>query len=145
MFDISLPTANLLFGLSNFSLILGAALVLMGTLGSVWFGGIRERYADQRTSENETKTATALAESARATAEAEKFKESNTRLGVELEKERIERLRLEEKVHPRHLSDAQRNTFAEKLKSSGWKKAEIIWHGTGEPEAYAKDLAGAFE
>jgi hypothetical protein len=145
MFDISLPTANLLLGLSNLSLTVGAALVLIGTLGAVWSGGVRDRYADQRISENETKTATALADSARANAESEKFKESNTRLEVELEKERIERLRLEAKVQPRHLSGAQKSALTEKLKSSGWKNAEIIWHGTGEPEAYARDLASVFE
>ena len=87
----------------------------------------------------------ALADSSRANAEAAKSKENNTQLRVELEKERIERLRLEAKVQPRHLSNAQRQALTEKIKSSDWKNSEIIWHGTGEREAYAKDLASVFE
>lgn len=31
------------------------------------------------------------------------------------------------------------------IRASGWKRAEIIWVGNGEPELYARDLATAFE
>jgi len=103
MFQISLPTANWLYDLSNLSQILGAALVLMGTFGAVWTGHVRDGYADR------------------------------------------ERQQLEAKIVPRHLSDEQKNSLIQKLASTGWKSAEILWHGTGEPEAYARNLALVFE
>jgi hypothetical protein len=34
MFDISLHAANVIYGLSNTALVTGAALVLLGTVGS---------------------------------------------------------------------------------------------------------------
>jgi len=138
MLDISLPTANALFGLSNLALIIGGTLVLTGSVGVFWSGSIRDRFADERARGNETKTAVAVADSARAN-------ESNTRLQLELEKERVERLRLEQRVAPRKLSDEQRTKLVAGLRSSGWNKAEIMWHGAGEPESFARDIASVFE
>jgi hypothetical protein len=103
MLQISLPTANWLYDLSNLSQILGAALVLMGTFGAVWSGHVRDGYADR------------------------------------------ERQQLEAKIVPRHLSDEQRDSLLQKLSSTKWKSAEILWHGTGEPESYARNLALVFE
>lgn len=138
LLDISLPTANSLFGLSNIALIIGGILVLMGSVGVFWSGAIKERYAEERASGNEAETAKAMAESARAN-------ESNTRLKLELEKERNERLRLEKKIAPRTISVRQQKKLSTQFSSMGWEKAEIIWHGAGEPEAFARQFAAAFE
>lgn len=138
LFRVSLSAANSFFTLSNIALIAGGVLVLVGTVGVFWFGGIREHYADQRTKEYEAKAAMAVADSARAN-------ESNTRLRLELEKERTERLRLEQRVAPRRLAADQRTRLISGLQAAGWREGEIMWHGTGEPEAYARDLASAFE
>ena len=145
MFDFSLKSANLLFGLSNVSLIIGGMLVLLGSAGVFWFGGIREKYADIRISGNEAQTASAVAASARANAETAKLTESNTRLKLQLEKERAERLRLEEKVAPRKMSARQHEVLQSRFSESGWVEAEIIWHGTGEPELYADEFVSAFK
>jgi len=64
---------------------------------------------------------------------------------IALEKERTQRQALESKVEPRRLSDQQRALLVSKIRSSGWKHAEIIWHGVGEPEIYARDLSSTFE
>jgi len=138
MLDVPLPAANALFTLSNIVGILGAVFVVAGAIGAFWFGGIRDRYADERISANEAKTATANAQALRLT-------ESNKQLEIELEKERIERLRLEVMVAPRHLTGTQRAALIQKLRTSGWSQAEIIWHGDGEPEAYARDFQAVFE
>ena len=37
------------------------------------------------------------------------------------------------------------NSRSRPLRQYGWRTAEIIWVGNGEPEAYARDLAKAFE
>lgn len=70
MFNISLPQANALYNIANIVLILGAFLVLLGTIIAIWTGGIRERFADERMSNNETETARAKADAAQADAHA---------------------------------------------------------------------------
>lgn len=138
MIDVPLPVANVMFTASNIVGIVGALCVVAGAFGAFWFGGVRDRYADERISANEAETATAKAEGLRIT-------QSNIKLAVELEKERNERLRLEAKIAPRHLTPEQKVALVKTLRGSGWSNAEIIWHGDGEPEAYARDLASAFE
>jgi len=66
IFNISLPTANIIYTLSNLVLGLGALFVLLGTIGAIFSGGIRERFADERISKNEADTATANARAAEA-------------------------------------------------------------------------------
>jgi hypothetical protein len=66
IFDISLPTANIIYTLSNLVLVLGALFVLVGTVGAIFSGGIREHFADERISKNEADTATANARAAEA-------------------------------------------------------------------------------
>jgi hypothetical protein len=70
MIDLSLPQANALYNLANVLLILGALLVLLGTIAAIWTGGIRERFANERLSNNETETARAKADAAKADAHA---------------------------------------------------------------------------
>jgi glycine/D-amino acid oxidase-like deaminating enzyme len=61
------------------------------------------------------------------------------------EKEQSQRQALELKIQPRRLSDQQRTVLTEKIRAAKWKEAEVIWHGAGEPEIYARDLASTFE
>ena len=137
MFHLSLEAANNLFGWSNAALILGAALVFFGTLGAIWTGAERDRYSNERIAANEAQTALANADAAAAQMRAKE-------LEVRLESEQIERLKLERQVHPRSLSEAQRAILTAGIRAAGWKNAEIIWHGVGEAEIYARDLATAF-
>jgi hypothetical protein len=134
---ISLAHANLLNSASNVATIIGGLMTFAGAIGIFWSGGIRDEYADRRASELENATAVARADAAKAN-------ESNTRLQIELERERSERMRLEQQVAPRALTEAQRSEIHAALRQSGWKDAEILWHGAGEPEHYAKDFAATF-
>lgn len=70
MFNLSQTAADGMFGWSNVFLVIGAALVLVGTIGIVWSSGIREKYADERISKNEADTARANADAAQANAKA---------------------------------------------------------------------------
>jgi hypothetical protein len=70
MIDLSLPQANALYNTANVVLILGAFLVLLGTIVAIWTGGIRERFGNERLSNNETETARAKADAAKADAHA---------------------------------------------------------------------------
>jgi hypothetical protein len=64
--NISAQAADSLFNVSNILIVVGTTLALIGAIGVFWSGGIRDRYADIRTSSNETKTALATQEAARA-------------------------------------------------------------------------------
>ena len=66
MLDLSIESANQLYGWSNIALIFGAVAVLAGTIGVIWASAIRERYADHRISQNETDTALAQSVAAKA-------------------------------------------------------------------------------
>jgi Tfp pilus assembly protein PilX len=70
MFGLSLQSANTIYNIANATLVVGAVLVAVGTLTAIWTGGIRERYSDERISNNETETAQARATAAEANARA---------------------------------------------------------------------------
>jgi hypothetical protein len=63
MWEISSASADRLFAISNAVLIIGAAMVLIGTIGAIVLSGFREQFSNARLSDNETKTAQAIAES----------------------------------------------------------------------------------
>jgi hypothetical protein len=63
MWEITSPTADLLFSLSNILLAVGAAAVLIGTIGSITMAGVREHFSNERISANEAATARAIADS----------------------------------------------------------------------------------
>jgi hypothetical protein len=70
MWSVSSPAADLLFSLFNLILIVGAAAVLLGTIGSIKMNAVREMFSNERISANEAATAIATAESDKAKAEA---------------------------------------------------------------------------
>ena len=153
IFDISQPFADALFGWSNVLLTLGAFLVFVGTIGVIWTGGVRERYADERVSRNEAETATAKANAATATENAananertEVLRQSNLKVQSELDKERIERLRLEASIAPRRLSDHQRSSFIYALRSVP-QPLTIEFNVIGDQEAtlYGEAIVAALD
>ena len=122
VFNISQSMADKLFTLSNVFLIIGAALVLIGTVGAIWTSGILGRFADERISNNEVKTAKAIADASLAQAASEKakgeaaianqrtaeFEVKSQQTLLELERERVARLKLEEKLRPRNITQEER-------------------------------------
>lgn len=122
---LSPEVADRAFNSANILLIIGAFLVFASTYVSIRAGSIRDFYSDQRRIENERQTALAKAEAAEANegaelakadaahanASAETTRQSNLKLQIALEKERAERLQLEEKVAPRNLSDTERGAM----------------------------------
>jgi glycine/D-amino acid oxidase-like deaminating enzyme len=51
----------------------------------------------------------------------------------------------QEKMRHRQLSPNQRTLLVSRIPEYSWQSAEIIWVGHGEPEAYARELAKAFQ
>jgi hypothetical protein len=118
--------------------VVGAVLVALGAFFVFRYQRIVDRYTDERISASNATAASAIAESKRLDGE-------NKRLGIQLEQERQQRLLLEQRVEPRHLSDQQEAGLGSAIRGTGWRQAEIIWHGDGEPEFYARELASIFE
>lgn len=74
MLNLSAAAANTIYAISGVLLVLGAVLTVIGTIGAIWSGGIREKYSDERIAANEAQTARANAEAAEALLEAERMK-----------------------------------------------------------------------
>lgn len=151
IFSLSQTAADAVFGYANVALIVGAALVFLGTIGVIWSSGIRERYANERVSRNEAETAIAKADAAKAQENAatanertEILREENLATQRELERERIERLRLEANIAPRRLSKEQRSTLVSELRS-GPQPITIEFTRLGDLEAsmYADAILAA--
>jgi len=121
MFDLSQEMADSVFGLSNIALTIGAALVLVGTAGAFWSGGIRDKYSDERITSNEAKTAQAVAEAAQANQRAEE--------------ERLARVKIEERLAPRSLTAAQEAGFQNKLSKFEGTSLDILIYGGGSEDA----------
>jgi hypothetical protein len=85
MWNVSSSLADTLFNWSNVILVIGAAMVLIGTIGAIKMGGVREYFSDLRISDNERATKAAIAESdiANASAAAANAKALEARLELE--------------------------------------------------------------
>lgn len=172
MFSLSLQAANEIFGLANTSLILGAVLVLAGTVGTIWTSAVRERYADERISNNETQTATANENAAKANERAAELTSQATALQLDLEREKNARLTLQERLAAtqaeaahaneralaasqkatsvdirttdRHLTAEQRRILVDALKPFAGTKIDVaIQMGDRESLAFASELVSA--
>jgi hypothetical protein len=153
MFDWSLHTANVVYGISNVALIvgaalalIGAALVFVGTFGAIRAGGIRDRYADERISNNETRTAVANERAAKANERAAELTRQSAALQVDLERERTERLRLEAEIAPRRLTRAQHDAIATALGKFAGRTVIVTSHShDAESAILAKQTIEALE
>jgi hypothetical protein len=148
--NISQATADLWFNVANQAVIIGSFVAVIGTLGAYWTSKIREdyanereRYSNERISKNESETATAKAtaavaneSAAKANERAELLRQSNLEVQRQLEKERIERLRLEASIAPRRLSDGQRSVLISALRAAP-QKLQIDFEVIGDQEATA--------
>jgi hypothetical protein len=99
MWTISSSWADFLFDVANVVLIVGAAIVLIGTIGSIKIAAIRDQFSNERISANEAATKKAIAESDVAKADAAKAQ-----------------LALEKYKAPRILTGEQLHAIADKLR-----------------------------
>jgi hypothetical protein len=137
MWDLSLETANRLYTLSWGGLIFAALLVLACTPIQWWSGSVKERYADDV--QNKLN-----ADTARANERVEELRNQNLTLETNLEKERAERLRLEAKIAPRRIAQAQQNELTAILKAAKLPTQHGVIFGspsTQESESLARTLA----
>jgi len=101
MWTVTEPWADFLFNLANVVLIVGAAAVLLGTIGAIAMGAAKEHFSSERISANETETARA--------------NESAAIANKLAETERLARIKLEVKIAPRRLTDVAAQQFAATL------------------------------
>lgn len=133
MWNISSPLADSLFSWSNVVLIIGAALVFIGTIGSIKMAAIREHFADIRISDNERATKGAIAESDVAKADAAKANERAAELEREAAKSREEAERLKGVVQWRAIP-ATNASELERLLAAKPGAVNLRWTD-GDPEA----------
>ncbi|OBU39634.1 hypothetical protein CTM76_08445 [Photobacterium phosphoreum] len=98
--NLSEETASIINSYANIAVIIGAALVLVGTITIFWTGGIKEIYTNELISNNKTKAEVAQKE-------AEKAKEHTAKLFLEAEQARLEQQRLKAQLAWRRLNKEQ--------------------------------------
>jgi hypothetical protein len=131
MWEITSPLADRLFTISNGVLILGAAMVFIGTIGAIVLSGVREQFSNARISENETQTVQAIAESDTAKKGAA---EANARA---LEAQ----LALEKFKAPRVLTGEHVQQIVDKLKEYVGPEFQIVTYwDMKEPLAFANQI-----
>jgi hypothetical protein len=138
MLDLSLPAADALFGWSNATLILGAALVLGGTVGAIWASKVRDHFADLRISHNEAETATAQANAATAN-------EGAARANEEAAKAKLETETIKARLAWRTLTPDQIQNLKEHL--DGQPSSVTLAYTANDPESLflAIQMSQAFE
>jgi hypothetical protein len=92
MFDLSEHAANILYGMSNVLVLLGA----IGAIGVFWAGGVRDKFAALRESDNAAKIAVANATAARANERAAILEKEAAAARLELEQ--IENRQLQRRI-----------------------------------------------
>lgn len=153
--DVSLPWANLLYNLANTVLVTGAVLVLIGTIGTVWMGLVKENYGDQRIAANEALTATANEEAAKANLRAAALEKETALARTEQERIRERNLGLEtelaklgprvKRLEPRILTNEQSAMLVRDL-ASLHSVVEILSDGAvSDAQKLGSQLAIIFE
>jgi hypothetical protein len=144
MYSISESTANTIYYISNIALIFGTTIALLGTVGAIYSGSIKNRYGTVRIAENERLTMEAKAEAALANENAAKANENAAQFNlraIDLEKQNTE---LKLKFSNRRINEEQYKVlFSELSKHPSSFNIETM----GDPESalYAADFLKLFQ
>lgn len=136
--NLSEETASIINSYANIAVIVGAALVLVGTIAVVWTGGIKEIYTNELISNNKTKAEVAQKE-------AEKAKEHTAKLFLEAEQARLEQQRLKAQLAWRRLNKEQIIILQNNLNNQLNDKVWLTFVGD-DPESrlYREDFNNVF-
>ncbi|HHG3093077.1 TPA: hypothetical protein ACPVXD_003285 [Vibrio parahaemolyticus] len=142
--EITEQTANKINSIANWITIIGAALVLIGTIAVVWSSGVKEQFSNEKILNNKTIAEVAGAEAAKANAEAEKAREHAAYLSKEAEQAKLEQQRLKAQLAWRRLSRQQYQLLYDKLNGNISSKVWVTFVGT-DPEStlYREDINSA--
>jgi hypothetical protein len=164
--QISLEDANVWFAASNVAAIVGAVLVLLGTIGVFRFGAIRDRYADDRIAKNEAEAATAKAiaataeqgaadaneRAAKANERAEEAQKANGELQKQIadanaraEQDRRARKEIEERMAPRAPGQNAMLRVAAALRPFTGTEALLLTSAAREPYALTLRLMNVLD
>ena len=124
LFDISLPTANKFYTWGWAASLGGAVITLIGVVLLMWGTRVRDH--------NFEGSIAHLHQSAAASEERSKeLERGNLTLQGQVERERTERLWLEERLSPRQLASQQRAAFIHKMRSFSGSSLDIVVYPTG--------------
>jgi hypothetical protein len=119
MINLSNDMANAVYFVANIILIVGAILTLAGTIGVIWSGSLRDKFSDERASDNERKTADANAKAALANERAVILEKQAADARLELEK-------LKEKNVFRQITPQQEEEFVRLMKGAPQGRLQIV-------------------
>ncbi len=153
MLDLTSAQADTWHSIFNGVLILGAAMALLGTLGTRWTGKLKEQYSNNRIAAAEVETARANEGTALARKETAILNERAAGLQKESEALRVEYERLKLRVAeernyrlPRSLRLADKQSLVKRLKRGDLGKVSVVYQ-TSNPEAkrFSEDVFGILE
>jgi hypothetical protein len=142
--EVSESAANWFYTLANIALVTGAVLALVGTIGVIWSGGIREEYSKHKLSDNTRATATANEVAAKANERAATLEKQAADARLELEQ-------LKERQKFREVTAEQRKTFLAMIENAPKGRATVeIFQQDAEITRYANQIkemmtAGGFD
>lgn len=138
--DVSENAANTVYSWANIALVVGSVLALAGTIGAVWSGGIRERYAQQKLSDNVTATANAEEAAAKANERAQKVALDLATQQERAAKAEADLIELRQRIKSRHLTVDQRRQLVQMLQQQPRASLYIVWEGDEETHDFALEI-----
>jgi len=142
----SLKAAMWLYDFANIVLIIGLVISVVSTVLVVWMGNVKEEYLNRALADSRERTATLEKHSAELKGAVSEADARAAEANVKAEKERLERIRLEEDLAWRRLTNKGRQIIASSLaKFSG--QIVSLWYGAGDKEAetFAWELASSLD
>ena len=135
MFEVSEGVAKTIHTAGNILVVVGAVFGVLGAIGVFWGGGVRDRFAAIRLSDNTTATAKANADAARANERAASLEKDTATARLELE-------RLKGKLAWRTISKEDEETFVQLVASAPKSKISFEYLTNNEECAsFAMQLA----
>lgn len=141
--DLSENAANTVYSCANLALVIGSVLALAGTIGAVWSGSIRERYAQQKLSDNVAATASAEEAAASANERAQRVALDLAQQQERAAKAEADLIDLKQRVKSRHLTAGQRQQLMQMLQQKPKASLYIVWEGDEETHDFALEISSA--
>jgi hypothetical protein len=142
----SLKTAIWLYDFANIGLIIGLVIGVISTVLVIWMGNVKEEHLNRALANSRERTATLEKQSTELKVAVSDADARAAEANEKAEKERLERIRLEEDLAWRRLTKKEQQIIASKLANFSGQIVSL-WYGAGDKEAetFAWELASSLD
>jgi hypothetical protein len=144
--DVSIETANKFYAFGWRASLVGAFVTLIGVALLFWGTRVRDHDSETQIARLRSSTADTLERAGKLEVTAQQLRESNLGLQRDLERERTERLKLEERVKPRAIPADKREELITLLRAAPKGQVFVVPKKFDEEaEQFAKQIADALK